>query len=95
MKNTGLLPLLPLNNPLNSKRSLSFDESLDIIGAEPEALSRQFHFLQFTPPSHRVNGLHFEAEHGGDIFGGEQSTFLLLFSHGATMKQRLLFCRVN
>jgi len=35
-----LLPLLPLNNPLNSKRSLSFDESLDIIGPEAEAFSR-------------------------------------------------------
>ena len=56
---------------------LPFDESLDIIGAEPEALSRQFHFLQFTPPSHRVNGLHFEAKHDGDIFCGEQSRVFL------------------
>jgi hypothetical protein len=44
--------------------------------------------------SHGVNGLNFHAEHRSDVFGLEQVRFLLL-SHGATIKERLLLCRVN
>ena len=77
------------------QRRLSPDELLDIVGAEAKALPRQFDLLQLAPPSYGVNCLNFETEHGGDIFGGEQVRFLLRFIHGATIKQRLLFCRVN
>jgi hypothetical protein len=56
---------------------LSFDESLDIVGAETKALSRQFHFLQVATARHRVNRLYFEAEHDGDIFCSEQSRVFL------------------
>jgi len=37
----------------------------------------------------------FETEHDGDVFRLQQAVFLLLFIYGATIKQRLLFCRVN
>jgi hypothetical protein len=64
-----------------SKPCLFFDKSLDIIGTEAEALSRQFHLLQLTAPSHGVNGLNFETEHHGDLFRFEQPSSLLVFIH--------------
>ena len=42
---------------------LPFNESLNIAGAKPNASPRQFYLLQFSTPSHRVNGLHLETEH--------------------------------
>jgi hypothetical protein len=57
------------------------------------------HFLDsFTfsnSPRHHVHSLNFDAEHHREIFRFEQAGFLLLFIHGATIKQHLLFCRVN
>jgi len=50
---------------------LSLDESLDITGAKSKTSPGEFHFLQFTTMCHRVNGLDFEAEHRGDLFGFE------------------------
>src|SRR5262249_14983488 len=59
-----------------SKPCLSFDEPLDIIGTEAEALPRQFHLLQLTAPRQGVDGLHFEAQHDCDLFRFEQTISL-------------------
>ena len=56
-------------------------DGLDIIGTEAKALPRQFHLLQLTAPSHRVNGLHFEIQHDCDLFRLEQPISLELFEH--------------
>ena len=74
-----------------SNPGFSFDESLDIIGTEPEALSRQFHLLQFAATSHGVNGLNFETEHHGDLFRFEQSVFLLPFLHSVLLYKSIYF----
>ena len=63
------------------ERCLSLDEPLDITGAEPKTLSRQFHFLQLATSRHGVNGLNFDAQHFGDIFRTEQASLMLLFVH--------------
>jgi len=74
---------------------LSLDQPLNIIGTEAEASPGEFHLLQLTTSSHRVNGLNLEAEHHCDVLCREQAIFFRLFHHGATIKQCLLFCRVN
>jgi hypothetical protein len=49
---------------------LSFTESLNIIGTEPNASPGEFHLLQLPTPSHRVNGLHLQTERAvQELFG--------------------------
>jgi hypothetical protein len=58
---------------------LSLDEPLHITGTEAETSPGEFHLLQLTTSSHRVNGLNLEAEHHRYILCCQQAIFFRLY----------------
>jgi len=69
--------------------SLSLDEFFDFTGTEAETLSGELYFLKLTSPCHRIDCLHFETEHGCDLFRFEQLSFLMHLNHSGTIEDCL------